>query len=84
MKEVFTKGILQYNLRICRATLLANPKSKKDSIDTVAYKTAQLWSMLPARYKNLSFIQIRNKKLAFSEGSYNICQIFVGRVGFIN
>ena len=84
MKEVFTKGILQYNLRICRATLLANPKSKKDSIDTVAYKTAQLWSMLPARYKNLSFIQIRNKKLAFSEGSCNTCQIFVGCVGFIN
>ena len=49
MKEIFTKGILQYNLRICRVTLLANPKSKKDVIDTVAYKTAQLGSTLPAR-----------------------------------
>ena len=47
MKEVFTKGILQYNLRICRVTPLPNPKSKKDGIYTVAYKTAQLWSTLP-------------------------------------
>ena len=47
MKEVFTKGILQYNLRICRVTLLPNPKSKKDGIYTVAYKTAQLSSTLP-------------------------------------
>ena len=53
MKEVFTKRLLRYTLRNCRATLLPNPKTKKYCIDTIAYKAAQLWSALPARYKNL-------------------------------
>ena len=41
MKEVFTKRLLKYNLRNCRATLLPNPKTKKYGTDTIAYKAAQ-------------------------------------------
>ena len=29
MKKVFTKRLLKYNLRNCRATILPNPKTKK-------------------------------------------------------
>ena len=52
MKEVFTKRILKYNLQSSRVTLLPNPKTKKYVTDTVAYKAAELWSTLTARYKN--------------------------------
>ena len=42
MKDVFTKRLLKYNLRNCRVTLLPNPKTKKYSTDTIAYKAAQI------------------------------------------
>ena len=42
IKEVFTKRLLKYNLRNCRVTLLPNPKTKKYSTDTIAYKAAQI------------------------------------------
>ena len=41
-KEAFTKILLKYNLRNCRATLLPNPKTKKYGTDAIAYKAAQL------------------------------------------
>ena len=47
--KVFTKRILKYNLQNCRGTLLSNPKTKKCGTDTIAYKTAQLWSTLRTR-----------------------------------
>ena len=58
MKEVFTNRIFKYNLRNCRETLLPNPKTKKYGTDTVAYKTSQLWSTLPTRYKNLPSLDL--------------------------
>ena len=58
MKGVFTKKIFKYNLRSCRVTLSPNLKTKKYGTDTVAYKAAQLWSTLLARYKNLSLLDL--------------------------
>ena len=58
MKEVFTKNILKYNLRNRRVKFLPNPKIKKYGTDAVAYKTAQLWITLLARYKNLSLLDL--------------------------
>ena len=40
-KEVFTKILLKYNPRNCRATFLPNPKAKKYGTDTIGYKAAQ-------------------------------------------
>ena len=42
MKEVFTDKLLNYNLRNCRVTLLANPKTKKYDTDAIAYKATRL------------------------------------------
>ena len=58
MKEVFTKRLLKYNLRNCKATLLSNPKTKKYGTDTIAYKAAQLWSTLPTSYANLPSLDL--------------------------
>ena len=58
MKEVFTKRILKYNLRSCRVTLLPSPKTKKYGTDTVAYEAVQLWRTLPAKYKNISLLDL--------------------------
>ena len=58
MKEVFTKRLLNYNLRNCRVTLLPNPKTKKYSTGKIAYKAAQLWSTLPTRFKNLPSLDL--------------------------
>ena len=57
MKEVFTKNILKYNLWNRRVEFLPNPKIKYGT-DAVAYKTAQLWITLLARYKNLSSLDL--------------------------
>ena len=65
MKEVFTKRLLKYNLRNCRATLLPNPKTKKYGPDTIAYKAVQLWSTLPTRYKNLSLLDLFKSEIKF-------------------
>ena len=42
MKEVFTDKLLNYNLRNCRVTLLANPKTKRHDTDAIAYKATRL------------------------------------------
>ena len=51
-KVVCRRGILKdkYNFGSYRVTYLPNPKSKTYSTDTVAYKAAQLWSVLPTWY----------------------------------
>ena len=51
LAKVFTKRLLKYNPRSCRVNHLPNPKTKKYRNDTTAYKTVQLWSTLPTRYK---------------------------------
>ena len=62
MKEALTKRLLKYNLRNRRVTLLPNLKTKKYGTDTIAYKAAQLWSTLRARYKNLPSIDLFKSK----------------------
>ena len=54
---------------------------------TVAYKTSQLWSTLPARYKNLPSLDLFKSEIKIwncNDYPCNICQIFVYGVGFIN
>ena len=51
------------NLRSCRVTLFLNPKTKDHCTDMVAYKTAQLSSALPARYRNLSSLDLFKCKI---------------------
>ena len=83
----FTKRIPKYNFRSCRVTLLSNPRTNQYSIDTVAYKAAQLWNTLPTTYKTLSsldFFKSKIKNWHCSDCHCNICQIFVDGVGFIN
>lgn len=41
--------------------VLPNPKTKKYSTDTTVYKAAQIWSMLPAKYKNLSSLDLKSE-----------------------
>ena len=87
MKEVFTRRLLKYNLRNCRVTLLQNPKTKIYGNDTIAYKAAQLWSMLPVRYKNLPSLDLYESEIKTchcSDCPCNICRIFVDGVGFVN
>ena len=48
MKEVFRRIVF---ITFEAVTLLTNPKTKKYSTDTVAYKADQIWSMLPGRDK---------------------------------
>ena len=62
-KEVFTKRLLKYNLRNCRATLLPNPKTKKYGTDSIAYKAAQLWSTLPTWHNNLPLLDLFKSKI---------------------
>ena len=50
MKEAFSKRVFKYNLQSCKVTLLPNPETKKYGTDTVGYKAAQTWRMLPSRY----------------------------------
>ena len=50
MKEAFKKRVFKYNLQSCKVTLLPNPETKKYGTDTVGYKAAQTWRMLPSRY----------------------------------
>ena len=86
IEEVFTKTILNYNLQSCKVTFLPNPKTKKYGIDTVAYKTAQLWRKLPVRYKNwlsLDLFKSEIKKRHCSDCPCNVFRIFVDGVGFI-
>ena len=83
----FTKRLLKYNLRNCRATLLSISKTKKYRTDTKAYKAAQLWSTLPTRYKNLPSLDSFKSEIKnwhCSDCPCNTCQIFVDGVGFIN
>ena len=83
MKEVFTKRLL----RNCRVTLLTNPKTKKYVIDTIGYKTAQLWSTLPTRYKNLPSLHLFKSEIKnwhCNDCHLNNCLIFVDGAGFIN
>ena len=54
MKEVFTKRVPKYNLPNFKVTLLSNTKTKNYDIGTIVYNAAQTWSILPAKYKNLS------------------------------
>ena len=85
MKEVFTKRLLKYSLRNCRATLLRNPETK--GTGTIAYKPAQLWSTLPPRYKKLPSLDLFKSEIKnwhCSDCPCNICRIFVDGVGFIN
>ena len=87
MKEVFTKRILKYNLRNCRENLLLNPKSKKYGTDTVAYKASQLWSTLPASYKNLPLLDLFKSEIKIwncNDCPCNICGMFVDGIGFAN
>ena len=49
MTQFFTKRVLP------------NPKTKKYSTDTTVYKAAQIWSMLPAKYKNLSSLDLKSE-----------------------
>ena len=87
MKEVFTKRLLKYNLRNCRAALLPKPKTKKYGTDMIAYKAAQLWSMLPTRYKNLPSLDLLKSEIKnwhCSDCPCNTCGIFVDGVGILN
>ena len=52
-EKVFPKRVIKYNLPNCRITILPNPKTNKYDTDTVVYKANQIWSTLPARYKNM-------------------------------
>ena len=58
IEEVFTKKVLQDNPRSYRVTIFSNPKTKKYRTDSVAYKSAQFWGTPPARYKNLSSLDL--------------------------
>lgn len=49
MKQFFTKRVSP------------NPKTKNYSTDTAVYKAAQIWSMLPAKYKNLSSLDLKSE-----------------------
>ena len=87
IKEIFTKRILKYNLRNCRQTHLPNAKTKKCGTDTVAYKVSQLWSTLPARYKNLPSLDLFKSEIKSwhcSDRPCNIYPIFIDGVGIIN
>ena len=48
IKKSLQKRALTYNPRSCGVTLLLNPKTKKYCTDR---KAAQIWSMIPAKYK---------------------------------
>ena len=87
MEEVFTKRILKCNLQSCKVTFFSNPKTKIYGIDTVAYKTVQIWSKLSAKCKNwLSFDLFKSeiKRWHCSDCLCNICRSFVEDVGFAN
>ena len=87
MKEFFTKIQLKYDLRSCRVTLLPNPKTKKYSTDTIAYKANQLWGTLPTRYKNLPSLDLFKSEMKnwhCSDCPCNTGQYFVDGVSFIN
>ena len=82
MKEVFTKRIRKYNFRNSRQTLLPNPKTKKYGTDTVVYKSSQLCSALPTKYKNLSSLDLLKSEIKSwhcSDCPWNICQIFINK-----
>ena len=85
--EVFIKTVLKHNLQSYRANILPNPKTKKNSTDTVVYKAAQIWSIIPKRFKNLSSLNLFESQIKnwnCSDCPCNICQIFVAGEGFIN
>ena len=42
---------------------LPNPKTKKYKTDTIAYKAAQRWSMLPIRHENFSSVDLFKSKI---------------------
>ena len=67
MKQFFTKRVSP------------NPKTKNYSTDTAVYKAAQIWSMLPAKYKNLSSLDLKSEmeKWYDSDCPCDICRIFV-------
>ena len=53
----------------------------------VAYKAAQLWITLPAKYKNLPLLDLFKseiKKWHCSDCPCNICQIFADDLDLIN
>ena len=54
----FYKSILKYNFQSCALTLLPNRKTKKESTDTVAFKSARLWSMLLTKYNDFSSVYL--------------------------
>ena len=87
MTEVVIKSVLKYNVWSCRVTFLQNSRNNKYASDTVVYKAAQISSMLPASYKNLSSTDLLKCKIKNGRGSdclRHICRIFADGVCFIN
>ena len=58
MKEAFAKIVDKYNHRRYRVTPSPNHKTKIYDTDTVVSKAAQIWSILPTRYKNLPSLDL--------------------------
>ena len=86
INEIFVLQNNPHNLRFAKLFQTDNPHIRRYGLDTVTYRSGQLWGMLPSKLRESNSLQIfkdniRNWK--FDHCPCNICRSYIANVGYI-
>jgi hypothetical protein len=87
MNEIFIINRIPYNLRAPNIFITENPHSNRFGLDTVLYRSNQLWNTLPIEIKqstNLFIFKNKIKKWKCTNCQCSLCRVYIAGVGFIN
>ena len=86
MSYIFKLRQNTYNLRNFHLFESQNPRTKKLSLDSIAYRASQLWKNVPEEIRNSSSLPMLKKKIKKVHlilCSCNCCRKYIHHVGFI-
>ena len=87
MGEVFHLRQSHYNLRNYRELHNDIKNTVKYGIESVAYKSGQIWEKLPQRYKSISSLSIFKssiKEILNELCQCRLCRNFIANIGFMD
>ena len=87
MNDVFILGENAYNLRSFHIFKSENPKSNKYGLDSIAYRSSQLWNTVPndiQRSPSLAFFKEKIKAWSCNSCPCQLCKSFIVNLSYLS
>ena len=86
MQELFETRTLNYNLRNFRVIQTYRKNTIAFGIETVTYKSSQLWQILPTELKSIESLHEFKRKIKEWKGENcpcRLCKIYIRNLGYL-